>query len=88
MVATVPAAARGRRSRQLHVSGNRANRTRTVIGTPVGNSLAPHNPLGMQYSHDVGQPAGYTTSAEPLSWSNVGDIWVHALPAGPPRRGR
>ena len=49
MVATVPAAARGRRSRQLHVGGHRANRTRTVIGTPVGNSLAPHNPLGMQY---------------------------------------
>ena len=37
----------------------------------------------MDRYNDVGRPAGYnTTSAEPLSWSNVGDVEFGYMPFG------
>ena len=86
LVAPAPAGLKGKRSRQFYVGGRRGNRTRVTIGTPVGNSLAPHNPLGMKYNdfgHLASPLAGYnTTSAEPLTWSNPGDVEFGYLPFG------
>jgi hypothetical protein len=86
LVAPAPAALKGKRSRQFYVGGRRAARTRVTIGTPVGNSVAPHNPLGLQYNDDgnvSSSEAGYNaTSMLPLNWSNPGDIEFGYLPFG------